>query len=210
MLKLVHLFNNINDTQKLGFNYINVIKQFESTLKNPITWIIRKDKHTVILLFLKKVLVVVFIFLKSGYIELNFDFLSFTLFECLVSKSDNLIFLNDLPPISNFILKLKRDFDELTNETPQSDYSKLSTNKFLKKILKLIDPVISDQQFWRILSEFGKPIKSKLTVASQFKIQPRNSSFIFAEALDIPNTRKLSSMQKRVQLKMAKSDFSNN
>jgi hypothetical protein len=44
----------------------------------------------------------------------------------------------------------------------------------------------------------------------QAKIRSRGSSSIFAEALNIPNTRKLSSMQKRVQLKMAKNNFSNN
>jgi hypothetical protein len=146
-------------------------------------------------------------------------------------------FLNSPPPISDFILKLKGGSDELTNEeqerlvksilakAPQSDYSEISINKFLKKILNLIDPVISDQRFWRILSEFGKPIKSELPGPSevgstdilgpyepdkQAKIRSRGSSSIFAEALNIPNTRKLSSMQKRVQLKMAKNNFSNN
>jgi hypothetical protein len=146
-------------------------------------------------------------------------------------------FLTSPSQISDFILKLKGGSDELTNEeqerlvksilakAPQSDYSEISINKFLKKILNLIDPVISDQRFWRILSEFGKPIKSELPGPSevgstdilgpyepdkQAKIRSRGSSSIFAEALNIPNTRKLSSMQKRVQLKMAKNNFSNN
>ena len=57
--------NLISDRQELGFNcikYINAIKQFKRPLKNTVTWIIRKSKHTVILLFSKEVLVAVFIF----------------------------------------------------------------------------------------------------------------------------------------------------
>lgn len=64
--------NFIYDRQELGFNCIkdiNAIKQLKSTLKSPV----RKGKHTVILLFSKEVLVGVFIFLKSSYIEPNVD-----------------------------------------------------------------------------------------------------------------------------------------
>lgn len=88
--------NYISDRQELGFNCIkdiNAIKQFKSTLKNPVTWIIRKGKHTAILLFLKEVLVAVFIFFKSSYIEPNVDPPSFTSSEVYQScfiKSDNL------------------------------------------------------------------------------------------------------------------------
>ena len=66
----------IYDRQELGFiciKDINAIKQFKSTLKNQVTWIIRKGKPTLILLFSKEVLVAVFIFLKSSYIEPNVD-----------------------------------------------------------------------------------------------------------------------------------------
>jgi hypothetical protein len=183
----------LHDRQELGFNClkdIHTVKQLsnlKSTLAIPELRILKKGKQTLVLLFSKE--------------------------------------------------KLKGGSDELTNEeqerlvksilakAPQSDYSEISINKFLKKILKLIDPVISDQRFWRILSEFGKLIKSELPGPSevgstdifgpyapdkQAKIRSRGSSSIFAEALNIPNTRKLSSMQKRVQLKMAKNNFSNN
>ena len=99
-------------------------------------------------------------------------------------------------------------------KAPQTDSSEISIDKFLKKILKLIDSVISDQRFWRILNEFGKPIKSELPGPSevvstdilgpyapdkQAKTRSRGLSSIFAEALNISNTRKLSSMQRRVQ-----------
>ena len=169
----------LNDRKELSFSCIkdtNAVKElsdFKNTLKNPVTWIRRKGKQTVILIFSKQVLVAVFIFLKSSYIEPNVDPPSFTsseVYQSCVIKSDNLRFLNSPPRISDFILKLKGGSDELTSEeqerlvksilakAPESDYQEISINRFLKKILKLIDPVISDQRFWKILSEFGKPI----------------------------------------------------
>ena len=69
----------LSDRQELGFSCIKDIhgvkqlSDFKSTLKNPVTWIIRKGKQTVILIFSKEVLVAVFIFLKSSYIEPNVD-----------------------------------------------------------------------------------------------------------------------------------------
>ena len=74
----------LNDRKELGFSCIediNAIKQLfnlKSTLKNPVTWIIRKGKQTVILIFSKEVLVAVFIFLKSSYIEPTVNPPSFT------------------------------------------------------------------------------------------------------------------------------------
>jgi hypothetical protein len=240
--------NYINDRQELGFSCIKDIggikqlSNLKSTLKNPVSWIIRKGKQTVVLIFSKEVLVAVLIFVESisGNINPNLYDLSFSsaeVYQFSVSKPANFGFLTASSQMPDFILKLKGGSDELTNEeqerlvksilakAPQSDYSEISINKFLKKILKLMDPVISDQRFWRILSEFGKLIKSELPGPSevgstdifgpyapdkQAKIRSRGSSSIFAEALNIPNTRKLSSMQKRVQLKMAKNNFSNN
>ena len=85
--------NFINDREKLGFNCIediNLIKQFKSILENPVTWIIRKEKHTVIILFSKEVLVGVFIFLKYSYIEPNVYPRSFTsseVYQYYITKS---------------------------------------------------------------------------------------------------------------------------
>ena len=76
--------NYINERQELGFSCIkdiNAIKEFKSTLKNLVTWIIRKGKQTVILLFSKEVLVAVFIFFKSSYIEPSISPLSFISLE---------------------------------------------------------------------------------------------------------------------------------
>ena len=144
-------------------------------------------------------------------------------------------FLNYPPRISDFILKLKGGSDELTNEeqerlvksilakAPESNYTEISINKFLKKILKLIDPVISNEKLWRILRELEKPLKPQLsdgnpisstdilgTAQNVQNKQPKSkgSSSIFAEAFSNPS--KLSPMQKRVQLKMAQNNFSNN
>jgi len=231
----------LNDRKELGFSCIediNAIKQLsnlKSTLKNPVTWIIRKGKQTVILIFSKEVLVAVFILLNSSYIEPNVNPPSFTSSEVYQScgiKSDSLRFLNYSPRISDFILKLKGGSDELTNEeqerlvksilskAPESNYTEISINKLLKKFLKLIDPVISNEKLWRILSELEKPLKSQLsdgnpisstdilgTAQNVQNKQPKSkgSSSIFAEAFSNPS--KLSPMQKRVQLKMAKNNL---
>ena len=233
----------INDRQELGFNCIkdiNTIKEFKSTLKNTVTWIIRKGKHSLILLFSKEVLVGVFILLESRYIVDPPSFTSSEVYQSCVIKSDNLRFLNS--PISDFILKLNGGSDQLTNEdekkliksilskAPPSDsseirinqYSEISINKFLKKIVNVIGPVISNPQVWRFLSVFQNPIQPQLPDPSevistdilgpyapykQVKTRSRGSSSIFVEALNIPKTRKLSSMEKKVQLKMAKNNF---
>lgn len=131
-------------------------------------------------------------------------------------------FLTSPLQMTDLILKFKGDSYKLNIEeqlvkgilakVPQSSYQEISINKLLKKILKLIDPVISDQRFWKILSESGQTIKSELSGPSevrstdiilgpsqnapdkQAKTRSKGSSFIFAEAFSIPNSRKLSPM----------------
>lgn len=49
----------------------------------------------------------------------------------------------------------------------ESNYQETSPNKFIKRVLELMDPVISNQGFWRVLSELEKPHKFNM-------IQPRN------------------------------------
>ena len=109
----------------MGFSCIkdiHVVKQlfdFKSTLKNPVTWIITKGKQTIILIFSKEVLVAVFIFLESSYIEPNGDCPSFSsseVYKSCVNKSDNLGFLTSLSQIPDSILRLKGGFDELNIE----------------------------------------------------------------------------------------------
>lgn len=125
--------------------------------------------------------------------------------------------------------------DELTDEEEaklvKNNYSEVSINKFLKKILKFIDPFISNKQFWKILSEFGKSIKLGLVVPSdvgatdilgryapdkQPKTQSRISSSFLAEALISNNlhssglsenhenlSENLKSIEKRTRLRRA-------
>ena len=216
----------LNDRKKLEFscikdiNTINQLSHLKSTLKNQGTC--RKSKQSVILIFSKEVLVAVFIFLKSTYIEPNVPpFTSSEVYQSCVIKSDNLIFLNYPPRISDFILKFKGGSDELTNEeqerlvksilakAPESNFIEISINKFLKKSLKLIDPVISNEKLWRILNELEKPLKPQLSNGNPIsstdilaiaqnvqnkQSKSKGSSSIFAEAFTISNSRKLSPM----------------
>jgi hypothetical protein len=216
---------------------INAIKQLSYLIKNPVTLIIRKGKQTVILIFSKEVLVAIFIFLNSSCIEPNFDPPSFTsseVYQACVIKSDNLRFLNYPPRISDFILKLNGGSDELSIEeqeklinsilsrTSESDIDEMSINKFLQRLGEIIYPVISNKNLWRVLNELQKPLKSKVSdgnlisstdiIGTTQNVQDKQpklkgSSSIFAEAFTISNSRKLSPMQNRVQLKMAKNNL---
>jgi hypothetical protein len=131
------------------------------------------------------------------------------------------------------ILKLKGGADELNLEEQEkllksllakadsSSYKETSINKYLEKIFKLanrlIDPVISSNTFWRIMSEFGKPVKSELSVSSQLPstdilapaqtvpdkesktgLTGSSSTSIFAEAFFNPT--RLFPIQKRVEI----------
>jgi hypothetical protein len=187
---------------------------------------IKKGKQILVLIVSKEVLVGVLIFAKSKFMTIDLDLysLSYSLpqvYQCCNSKSNNsgftesLKYLKPLSPVLE-ILKLKGG-NELTEEvmenlinsvrakTPQSSQKEISINKFLKRILQVIEPVIPDQRFWRILSELGKPIKSQLSGSSEIrstdilassnqkKTQPKTTSkrlFIFVEALIVPEPKK--------------------
>ena len=228
---------------------LNFKKFLKRTKRVSVAYIVKKGKQIFILIFSKEVLVAVFIFIQSTQVNIDADlyhpsFSSSEVYQYCVSKSDNLGFKESLKsfkspsPILDSILKLKGGKDDLNEKemeklvksivakVDQSSEKQISINKFLKKILKLIDPLISDQRLWRILSESQKPIKSELSVSSevrstdilgpvqnapdkQVKTRSKGSSSIFAEAFSSP--RKLSPMQKRVQSNMAKKkdNFSN-
>ena len=53
----------------------------------------------------------------------------------------------------------------IISKTPESDIDDISINKHLKKLLKMIDQIISNQKLWRIASEFERPFKPKLSVS---------------------------------------------
>ena len=67
----------LNDRKELGFSCIkdtDAVKKlldFKNTLKNPVTRIITKGKKTFIFISSKGILVAVFIFVESRYIEPN-------------------------------------------------------------------------------------------------------------------------------------------
>jgi hypothetical protein len=93
----------------------------------------------------------------------------------------------------------------------------------LQRLLEIIYPIISNKKLWIILNEVEKSLKSELSnrnpislidildtaknVEEQQTKTSEDSSAFFAQALKIPNTRKISPMQKRIQLKMAKNNL---
>lgn len=117
----------LNDRKELGFSYIkdtDTIKElsdFKNTSKNPVTWIIRKGKQTLIRIFSKKVLVAVLIFRESISGNINPDlydpsFTSAEIYQSRVIKSNTSRFLTASSQISDYILKSRGGSDELTNE----------------------------------------------------------------------------------------------
>ena len=168
----------LKDRQQLGFSCIKDIDSVEQLLdftrtsKNSLTYIAQKNNKTFIFIFSKEMIVAIFIFLESSYIELDVDYRSFSssqVCQSCVTKSDTSGFLTSPSQIQDYILKTRGGYDEFTSEeqkrllksilvkTSESDSREISINKFFLKILKLVDPVISDQRSWRILAELEKP-----------------------------------------------------
>ena len=88
--------------------------------------------------------------------------------QSYINKSYNSYFNGSLKSPStllDYIMELKGGDDEwsdkemknlirnVISKTPQALHKEISFNKLIKKILKIIDPIISDQRFWRILNE---------------------------------------------------------
>ena len=90
----------LNDRKELGFSCIkdtDAVKElsdFKSTLKNPVSWIIRKGKQSVVLIFSKEVLVGVLIYVESicGNINPNLYDRSFSWAEVYQSSVRTLYF----------------------------------------------------------------------------------------------------------------------
>jgi hypothetical protein len=202
----------------LGFSttkYIDAVKylsDFKSTLKNTVTWSIRKGKQTVIFIFSKEVLIAVFIFFNSNYIEPNVDWSSFSssqVYQSRVIKSDTSGFVTSPSHIQDYILKSRGgcDFTDEQQEklaksilarTPESDIDDININKLLQRLLEIIDPVISDKRLWKILSELEKPLKPRLSdgnpissteILDTTQNSKSKSSSIFANALVSPSTQ---------------------
>jgi len=60
----------------------------------------------------------------------------------------------------------ERLIKSVLSKAPESQYSEISINKLLQKIIDLVEPIVLDHRLWRIFSEFEKPIKSILPVSS--------------------------------------------
>ena len=134
--------NYQNDRQELGFNCIediNSIKQlsdFRNTLKTI------NYKQIVILIFSKEILVAIFIFSKSSYIEPNISHLSFESCEvhqsCIIKSkitSETIVEIqnqqNKIPQVSKSILKIRCGDLQKTGPGPRakSDASKATANR---------------------------------------------------------------------------------
>ena len=233
----------LNDRKELEFSCIEDMQATELILnlkkvltkRISVSYFIEKSEQICILIFSKEVLVAVFIFLTSSDIHQNVDhrlFRSLDICQSSVikSKPNNLRLLDSPGQISDFILKLKggADFEQfelsqeeqekliksILSKTAQSDIDKFSINKLLKRLAQIIDPVISNERFWKIISEFKKPLKSDVQQLSdsnrnilgtgpnlvgkqfkQFEPESKSSSSIFADGF----TTTVSPMGKRVQ-----------
>jgi len=112
--------------------------------------------------------------------------------------------------------KQERLVKSILAKVSESNYQETSPNKFLKRVFNLMDPVISNQRLWRVLSELEKPWKPELSDGNHISSRAqtvqnkepksKGSSSIFAEALPIPTPRKLSPMRTRVLLDMAEKE----
>jgi hypothetical protein len=222
----------LHDRKKFGFSCIKDVRAAKqiSDLKNCIkrttrilvAYIVKKGKQLFIIIFSKEVLIAVFIFVKS--ISINVDSYvyrpSSEVYQCCISESNNLEFKESLKSfkspslILDSILKLNGGYNDL-NETEMEKLvnsivakshksldKEISLNKFLKKILKLIDPVISNQRFWRLISESQKPMSGPSEVQSTDLAQNAldkkaktglKGSSIFADALSNSQARRKSS-----------------
>ena len=169
--------------QELGFNClkdIHAIKQLVD-LKNilgiPLVWIVTKGKKTFILIFSKEFLVALLIFTEPISISDNIqEYIADSEFSqpvvCQISKSNTFYSTYSNSTILNSIMELKGGSDDLPlkndNKLIKSILSKvsktssqeISLNKFLTKVAYQIEPIVTNQKLWRILSELEKPVKS--------------------------------------------------
>lgn len=107
---------NINGYLSLVFK---CIKDINCTLKHSLTWIIKEGNHIVIFLFSKEVLVGVFIFLKSNYIERNVNppsFLSSEVYQSCITKSNTSRFLTSPSRIHDYIFEARGVYYKFTND----------------------------------------------------------------------------------------------
>lgn len=229
-------------------NYLSDF-DFNSTLKSAekVICILKKGHQTRIFIFSKEFLFGVIILLECRTMSMTEDTYfvfseSTKVYKCCISRCNNSGLKESFKypsPISDCIMKLKggelaeisdKEMEKLIESIKsKTSESRRSFNKILKIISEKIEPVITDQRFWRILSESQKPIKSELSGPSeirstdilgptqnalnkQAKKRSKGSS-IFADVLLTPQARRKSSsllpMEKSRLTMVTEDSFSN-
>lgn len=180
-----------------------------------------KELFTVILIFSKKVLVGVIIILRSKLTNMDrmhqdphfvLDESPQVLISRLQSYDSSYENRGLNKHIEEYILRIQGGSDENSNDdivelnkmeqlrtsiiskTKQSLPKKLSINKILQRIVRIIDPVISRQEFWKILKlleiptefESSEPNQVKWSEPSEKSERATKKSSLFAEAFLVP------------------------
>lgn len=131
-----------------------------------------------------------------------------------VMKSNNVKLIDSPDQISDFILKFRGGSEEFSEQKleeivrsipsddkliksilskiPDSNHSIISINKILKKIVKVIDPVVTNLRLWQVLG-YQKSITVNVNAPQQ------TQSSILVNAL-VTTTSTLSPIQKQVQI----------
>jgi hypothetical protein len=134
--------------------------------------------------------------LSEEKIENSFAITSSEVYESCIIEFDNLGFKKSLKsfkspsPILDSILKLKGGSYDLNNKeteklvksilakSGQSSIEEVSLNKFLKRISNGLEPVLTNQNLWRILAELKKPHKfTTIQSTDQSTISARSKGF---------------------------------
>ena len=218
--------NYLNDRLELGF----ICKKDIETAKIlneriSIAYLNQKGKQTFIIIFSKETLVASLIFLNSSCINAQAYsepplFSSNEVHVCRVMKQDNAEDLNSLRNTLDSPVKVRGGSDEFNHEETEklvksilakarnSDYSEMSLNKVLNKLYKVLNKsfemTLGNPKLLRILSEFEKPLPSKLADISEVrssdsitpigldpktdktKIRIKRSSSLFVEGFETP------------------------
>jgi len=130
-------------------------------------------------------------------------------------------------PIMDYILDLKgggleKDDDvektdklikSIVSKSPQSSSSEISINKVLKRMVKFVDPLISNSEFWKIVKVASEPLEPEFSVSAEStprtvlssQDKKTKSSSFFVEGFPVTHqnaARNLSPVRQRVELKM--------
>ena len=187
----------LNNRMQLGFTCekdIDAVRQLSNltnTLKIPLIYISDKSNKIFIFTFSKNTIAAIFILLKCNSIGTSLNhraFLSSEVHQSCLIKSDSPELLIGCSKIQDYLLKSRAGAYELIDDEqkklaksivsklPGNSHSEISINKLFGKILRAVDPLISNQKFWKVLAELEKPYNfnviettNKLTTANRPK-----------------------------------------